>query len=294
MVSKKNTGDILFDSFNTILLLLLVVITLYPFVHIVSASFSDSNLLMAHEGLLLWPKRLNLDAYKMVLFNPNILSGYKVTLFVVIVGTSFNILMTSLGAYVLSRKQFAIKKAMMVMIIITMYFNGGLIPRYLLIYKTLNLGNSLLALILPTAIMSWNLIIMRTNFMAMPAELEESAKIDGANDLTILFRIIMPLAKPIIAVMVLFYGVHHWNAWFDAMIFIRERALYPLQLILREILVSNAMDDMMNDVSSGDQQAIGESIKHATTIIATVPILLVYPFVQKYFVKGMMIGALKG
>lgn len=294
MVKKKSTGEKIFDAFNALLLSALVVITFYPFVYIVSASLSDSNLLMAHEGFLLMPKGFNLEAYKMVLMNPNIISGYKVTMIVVVAGTAFNILMTSLGAYVLSRKQFAIKKAMMMMIVITMYFSGGLIPRYLMIYKTLGLGNNLLALILPTAIMSWNLIIMRTNFMALPDELEESAKIDGANHFTILFRIIMPLSKPIIAVMVLFYGVHHWNAWFDAMIFIRDRALYPLQLILREILISNSMDEMMNEVSSGDQQAIGESIKHATTIIATVPILMVYPFVQKYFVKGMMVGALKG
>lgn len=182
----------------------------------------------------------------------------------------------------------------MLMIIFTMYFQGGLIPRYLLVNNTLHLANNLLALILPGAISAWNLIVMRTNFEGIPDSLEESAKLDGANDFVILFRIILPLSKAVLAVMVLFYGVSHWNAWFDAIIFLRERNLYPLQLILREILISNSTDTMTTSIVGYDQYAIGENIKYATIIVATVPILCIYPFIQKYFVKGVMVGAVKG
>lgn len=294
MVQKQSFSEKIFDGLNYGFLTFMAVITLYPFLYVIFASFSDSKLLMAHRGLLFFPIGLNTEAYKLVFNNPSIASGYAVTLIVLVVGVALNILMTSLGAYVLSRKQFYFKNIMMVMIIFTMYFSGGLIPRYLLLNNTYHLGNSLLALILPTAISTWNLIIMRTNFMAIPDSLEESARLDGANDFIILFRIILPLSKAVIAVMILYYGVSHWNAWFDAMIFLRERHLYPLQLILREILIDNSTGNMMSDISTGDQAAIGESIKYATIIIATGPILLVYPFVQKYFVKGVMIGALKG
>ena len=180
----------------------------------------------------------------------------------------------------------------MIMVMITMYISGGLIPRYLLIYETLGMKNSLWALILPTAVSTWNLLVMRSNFQQIPAGLEEAAKIDGANDLVVLFAVVLPLSKAIIAVMVLFYGVAHWNAWFDAMLFIRDREKFPVQLIMREILISNSTDSMQ---SYGDSyNGVAESIKYATIIITTVPILVVYPFIQKYFVKGVMIGAIKG
>ena len=156
------------------------------------------------------------------------------------------------------------------------------------------MGNSIWALMLPGLISTYNLIIMRTNFQSIPDSLEESTKIDGANDITIFFKIILPLSKAIIAVMVLMYGVGHWNAWFDAMLFIRSRDLYPLQIILREILISNSTDSMIASGAGGDIEAIGESIKYATIVVSTVPILCVYPFVQKYFTKGVMIGAVKG
>lgn len=178
----------------------------------------------------------------------------------------------------------------MAVIIITMYVSGGMIPRYLIIANTLHLKDSLLSLILPGAISTYNLIIMRTNFMQIPQSLEEAARIDGANDISILFKVILPLSVPVLAVMTLFYGVSHWNAWFDAMLFLRERSKYPLQLIMREILISNSA----NAMSDSGAYEIGESIKYATIIFTTVPILLVYPFIQRYFVKGIMIGAIKG
>ena len=294
MVEKKSVGEYLFDAFNYFGLFIILVVTLYPFIHVASASLSETKYLDGYTGILLCPKGFNIDAYRLVLSNPNILTGYTNTLIILVTATVINVLLTSMGAYVLSRKQFAIKKPMMIMILFTMYFSGGMIPRYLLINNTLGLGNNLLALILPGAISAYNLIVMRTNFESIPPSLPESAKIDGANDFTILFRIVMPLSKAIISVVVLFYGVAHWNSWFDAVLFIRDRDLYPLQLIMREILISSNTEAMMSSVSGGDQFAMSENIKYATIIVATLPILCVYPFIQKYFVKGTMIGAVKG
>jgi putative aldouronate transport system permease protein len=177
--------------------------------------------------------------------------------------------------------------------VFTMFFHGGLIPLYLIV-KNVGLINSLWSTIVPFAVSTFNLIIMRTSFSAIPESLEESAKIDGANHLTILFRIILPLSKPVVAVMILYYAVEKWNAWFYASIFLKDRDLFPLQLVLREILIANSTDNMATGASSADQFMIGETIKYATIIVATVPILCVYPFVQKYFEKGVMIGAVKG
>lgn len=294
MVRRETPGEKLFNVINMIFMLFMICITLYPFYYVVMASLSDSSRLMLEDGLLMKPAGFSLLAYKMVFKNPNIMSGYRTTLIVVVAGTFINVLLTSMGAYLLTRKKFAIRNAMAYMMIFTMYFSGGMIPTYLLIYKGLNLGDSLWALILPNAISTYNLLIMRTNFAAIPESIEESAKIDGANDFVILFRIIIPLSLPIIAVMVLFYGVAHWNAWFSAMLYIRTKSKYPLQLILREILLLNSTEGMMEGTIGSDKYSIGESIKYATIVVATLPILCVYPFIQKYFVKGMMIGAVKG
>lgn len=290
---RKRVAGQLFDGANAALLLLLALATLYPLAHVAAASLSDANLLMSHQGPLLLPLGLQWEAYKLVLGNPNLLTGYRNTLVIVVFGTAFNVLMTALGAYVLSRKQVYWNKLLTLLIVFTMFFGGGLIPTYLLVYKTLHLGNSLLALIVPGAISTYNLIVMRTSFKQIPESLEESARIDGANDFGILFRIVLPLSMPIVSVMILFYGVGHWNSWFGAMLYLRERELFPLQLILREILIQNNTDSMLTGVGSSDKQSIGESVKYATIVLATVPILLVYPFLQKYFVKGVMIGALK-
>jgi putative aldouronate transport system permease protein len=272
----------------------MILITLYPFYYVLICSFSDGNYLIQQRGLMFFPVGFNLKAYKLVISNPNIISGYRATLIIVAGGTALNLLMTSFGAYALSRKRFAPRNIIMGFILFTMYFSGGLIPSYLLIYKYLNLGNNLLALILPGAISTWNLIIMRTNFAEIPDSLEEAALIDGANDFSILFKIILPLSKPVIAVMLLFYGVGHWNGWFGAMIYIRDRSLYPLQLILREILLLNSTDRALSGANMTDMLSVSESMKYATIIAATVPVLLAYPFLQKYFVKGLMIGAVKG
>ena len=284
----------MFDAFNIILMIIIMIITVYPFYYVVMCSLSEPSMLIGDKGLMLLPKSFSLKAYQLVLENPNIASGYRTTLFVVVVGTVISVIMTSLGAFVLTRKQFALKKVMNYMILFTMYFSGGMIPMYMLVYKVLHLGNSLWALILPFCVSVYNLIIMRTNFQSLPDSLEEAAKIDGANDFTIFLRIVMPLSKAVIAVMVLFYGVAYWNSWFNAMIYIRDRDKFPLQLILREILLLNSSGDMLGGANDVEKFSLSEGIKYSSIIVATVPILFVYPFVQKYFVSGVMVGAIKG
>ncbi len=290
---KRSFGERLFDNSNVIFLVLLSVFTLYPFLYVLIASLSDPAWLVKARGLIFYPKGLTLEAYKMVFANPSTMLGYMNTLFYVILGTSLNILMTSLGAYALSRQNVMLKNPIMFGIVFTMFFNGGLIPTFLLV-NDLGMLDTRWALIFPTAMSAYNLIIMRTAFMGVPVSLEESARLDGANDFTILFKVIIPLSMPVIAVMILFYGVGHWNSWFNAMIYLRTRDLFPLQLILREILIQNSTDSMMTGVGGGDKMPVGETIKYATIIVATVPILCLYPFLQKYFVKGVMIGAIKG
>ncbi|MDF2670947.1 MAG: sugar transporter permease [Paenibacillus sp.] len=292
-MNHRSWGERLFDITNVVFLTGLSILTIYPFLYVLFASLSDPAWVVQVRGLIWFPKGLNLEAYKLVFQNPSIITGYMNTLIYVIIGTSLNILMTSLGAYALSRQNVMWKNPIMFMIVFTMFFNGGLIPTYLLV-SNLGMLDSRLALIIPTAMSAFNLIIMRTAFQGVPVSLEESAKLDGANDFTVLFRIILPLSMPVVAVMILFYGVGHWNAWFNAMIYLRTRDLYPLQLILREILITNSTDSMMTGVGGGDKMPIGETIKYATIIVATLPILCLYPFLQKYFVKGVMIGAIKG
>ena len=290
---KTPLGERIFDVINVMLMLGLIVVTLYPFIYIVFASLSDSNMMMAHSGLLLKPLGFNLESYKAVFKNDNIITGYSNTLAVLTVGVTVNLFMTFLGAYVLSRKDLVIKKPMMIFIIITMFLSGGMIPNYNLV-TGLGIDNTYWALILPGAISTFNLIIMRTNFEGIPESLCESARINGAGDMTLLFKIILPLSLPIIAVIGLYYAVGIWNAWFNAMLYIRDRDLYPLQLFLREILIENQAGEMANSADTGDAQAVTETIKYAVIMVATLPILVLYPFLQKYFVKGTMAGAVKG
>lgn len=289
---KRNIGRSVFDFFNLLFMLFIITITLYPVIYIVFASFSDAVGFITHKGILFKPVGFSLDAYKMVLKYPMIGRGYLNTLIIVVCGVTVNIAMTSIGAYFLSRKGVLFRNIIMFGIVFTLYFNGGLIPFYFTV-KELGIDNSLLALILPGAISTMNLIIMRTSFMSIPDSMEESAKMDGARHGTILFRIILPLSLPTVAVMILYYGVGHWNSWFNALLFIRDRQLLPLQVILREILIANNTMDISSGIDSADKLMIGEIIKYSAIVISIVPILMLYPFLQKYFVKGVMIGALK-
>ena len=293
MRMKHGAGDTIFAVANTTLMLLLVTVTLYPLLYVAFASFSNPTLLMQHRGILWRPLEFTIRAYEIVLANPMIAIGYRNTLAYVVFGTALNLLMTCLGAYGLSRRGLMLKRPLMLLITFTMFFGGGLIPTSLLVAKTLNMHNSPWALIIPGAINTWNLIIMRTAFESVPVALEEAARIDGANDLVILVKVVLPLSLPVIAVMILFYAVAHWNSWFPAAIYLRTRTLYPLQIILREILIANSIDDMMLSISRTEHERMSEAVKYATTMVATVPILCVYPFLQRYFVKGVMIGAIK-
>lgn len=293
MIIKDSFGQKIFDFFNIILLTLLMLVTLYPLLYVVFASFSLPYELVAHSGPLFHPLGFTVEGYKLVLNNPNVISGFRNTLVYMVVGTSINLIFTSVAAYVLSRRHFTFNKFLMKMVIFTMFFSGGLIPSYLVV-SGLGMRNTLWALTVPVAIKTWNLVIMRTSFMSIPDSFEESAKIDGASEITILFKIILPLSKAILAVMTLFYGVAHWNSWFSAAIYLSNRAKYPLQLFLREILIINNTQEMTSGVGSADKAGIDMIIQYATIMIATVPILMLYPFLQKYFTKGVMIGGLKG
>jgi len=292
--NKRSLGELIFDYSNILFMIALIAATLYPLLYVLFASFSNPTLLAQHRGLLAAPLGFSTEAYARVFENPNILTGYRNTIFYVVSGTFINILLTTLGAYVLSRHNVLWKEPIMFLIVFTMFFSGGLIPTFLLVGRSLGWINSPLALIVPGAIQTYNLIIMRTAFQEVPYELNEAARMDGANDFQILWRIYLPLVKPVLAVMVLFYSVSHWNSFFPALIYIRDRELYPLQLILREILIQNSTQSMTTSAASGDMEMISETIKYATIVVATVPILLIYPFLQRYFVKGVLIGSIKG
>ncbi|MBW7457653.1 carbohydrate ABC transporter permease, partial [Paenibacillus sepulcri] len=242
---KREIGlfERLFDAGIYAVLIFLVVVTLYPLLYVLFASFSEAGQLIIHKGILWKPLGFSFEAYKSVMNNPGILIGYRNTLFIVFAGLAVNLVMTALGAYVLSRKNVLWNNSFMVFIVFTMFFHGGLIPLYLVV-KGVGLLDSLWSTILPFAVGTFNLIIMRTAFMGIPDSLEESAKIDGANHFTILFRIIIPLSMPVIAVMILYYAVDKWNGWFYASVFIKSRELFPLQLVLREILIANSTDSM--------------------------------------------------
>ena len=290
---KRTRGEKIFTVFNVAFLLGISFITLYPMLYVVFASVSDPVRLIQARGILWYPLGFTGKAYQMVLQNRAMLTGYSNTLFLVTVGTFLNVFITALAAYVLSREGYFLKRFLNFFVVVTMLFSGGLIPFYLTVQR-LNLLDTLWALIFPTMLSTYNLMIMRTSFAAVPVSLEESAKLDGASDITVLFRIILPLSKAVIAVMVLFYGVAHWNSWFNAAIFLNDRSKYPLQLVLREILISNDTSAMGNDLGANDQEMIAENIKYATIVVATFPIMCVYPFVQKYFVTGVMVGSVKG
>lgn len=292
----SSRGEKIFQVFNNILMLFIALITLYPVLYVLFASFSNPSELIRHSGPLLGPLGFEMSAYKIVLKNPNIGTGYLNTILYMGCGTLISMFLTILGAYAFSRTRAMFTKYLMFFAVFTMWFKPSMIPFFLTVGTEMHMKNTFWAMVLPRAISTYNLIVLRTGFSQVPDSLEESARIDGAKDFTILFRIFVPLCKANIAVVTLFYMVSKWNSWFDAMLFLNKRNMFPLQLLLREILILNNTDSMLaaSAVSQGDQIAVGETVKYATIVIATVPILCVYPFIQRYFVKGVMIGAIKG
>ncbi len=285
---KPSNGDRLFSVITYVLILLSTLITLYPLFYVVMASFSDSDLLRAHSGLIWRPLGGTLEAYRAIIEYPKLWMGFKNTVFVVGCGLCVSLFLTTLGAYVMSRKNYWFAKVFTFLVLFTMYFGGGMIPTYLNI-KSLGLYDSLWSVVLIGGFSAYNTIIMRTNFQGIPDSLEESAYLDGANDLTILWKIILPLSSNVIAVMVLYYGVTYWNSWFYPAIFLQDATKVPLQLVLRDLLIQNQTNAMMDD-----REQIDITIKYSTIVAATLPLLCVYPFLQKYFVKGVMIGSVKG
>ncbi|SMF64571.1 carbohydrate ABC transporter membrane protein 2, CUT1 family [Paenibacillus uliginis N3/975] len=289
--------DKIFNWINISVIGIITLIILYPLLFVVFASLSDPRQIF-DNALLLWPRGFTLEGYKRVFDNPDIWMGFKNAVIYTGLGTAVNVMMTTLAAYPLSRRDFRGRNFITILFTFTMFFSGGLIPTYL-VNQQLGIINTMWVMILPGAVSVYNMIIMRTYFQQnIPVELEESAFIDGATDMQLLIKVVLPLSTPIIAVMMMFYGVGRWNGYFDAMIYLSDRDLFPLQLILREILVQNQMGDVANQAIMTSNQSevnmIKQSIKYAVVIVSSIPVLLFYPVVSKYFEKGIMIGAIKG
>ncbi|WP_280521205.1 carbohydrate ABC transporter permease [Paenibacillus mangrovi] len=293
-ISQQTRGDRAFDWINYALLAIVLLIVLYPLVFVLSASISNPQAVNSGQMWLL-PKDITFLGYEKVFQNNEILTGYLNTIMYTILGTSINLVMTILAAYPLSRRDLVGRNVVMALFVVTMFFSGGLIPSYLLV-KNLGMLNTVWALIIPGAVSFWNIIIMRTFFQqSIPNEIQEAAAIDGTTDFQLLLKIILPLSMPILAVMTLFYSVGHWNSYFNALIYLTDQNKFPLQLVLRSILVQNTMSEMAgSSTSMTDQVLLTQTIKYSVIVVANLPVLMLYPFLQKYFTKGVMIGAIKG
>lgn len=292
---NSSTGDKVFIILVYVLLSAVMLIVLYPLIYIVSASFSDPQAVVSGK-VVLWPVDVTLRGYKAVFKNPKILTGFMNSFIYMGVGTVVNLVMTMLCAYPLSRKEFTARNKIAALFVFTMYFSGGLMPTYMVVNK-LGLINTRWAMIIPSAMSTYNMIIARTYMVnSIPDELYEAAQIDGCSPFKYLLKVIVPLSKPILAVLALYYGIAKWNNYFDAMLYINDASLQPLTIVLREILIQNQIDPtMLTDASALSKlQGMTELLKYAVIVVASVPVLAIYPFVQKYFVKGVAIGAVKG
>jgi putative aldouronate transport system permease protein len=285
---KQSKASKTFDFFNLFLLSIISLITLYPFWDVIVSSVISLEEYVT-TNFHLWPRKLNLDSYKFIFGMDELWNSYGVTLFITIVGTIINMVLTTLTAYVLS-KNLKGSRVIMFLIVFTMLFSGGMIPLYIVVRKV-GIMNTPWALIFPTAIQTWNLILMKNFFYTIPESLEESAKLDGANDMTILMHIVLPLSLPVLATISLFYAVYHWNEYFHAVMFITTKKNWPLQLFLRAMLFEN---EASTQSGGDDPSLLGMPIKMAAIAVAVIPIMAAYPFFQKYFVKGVLIGAVKG
>lgn len=283
-------GNKIFDAVNYLILAVVGFIMLYPMWYVLVVSVSSAKFISLGEVTFV-PKGITFEAYERVFGSKNIWIGYKNTILYTLVGTGINLALTAMCAYPLSRKEFYGRKTLTILITVTMFVSGGLIPLYLVI-NNIHLMNTMWAVILPSAISTYNMIIMRTSFEAIPDALVESAYLDGANDIVILWYVILPLSKAIMATMVLFYSVSHWNSYFPAMLYLNSKAKYPVQVIMRDIIIGSDMSE------AGDTSALSmvssTNYRYAVIIISLIPILMVYPFIQKYFTKGVMVGAVKG
>lgn len=296
MIKNKSIGYKIFQVFLYILMTLMSLACILPVLHVAFASVSDPAWVMNQSGIILWPHGLNVEGYKMVFNTRSLMNSYGNTLFYVFTATALGLLITAMGAYPLSRKNVLFANPIMLIISFTMLFNGGIIPFYMVV-KGLGMYNTRAALIIPVCVSAFNLILVRTAMQGVPVSLEESAKLDGATPMQILFQIILPLIKPTLATVLMYYAIGHWNSWFQASIFLTDRAKFPLQLILREVLITN---DTSSATTSSSAEMAGmadlykQLIKYCTIMVSTVPVLCFYPFIMKYFKSGVMIGAIKG
>lgn len=291
---NESKGDKIFTIFNYCFLTLMFLVTLYPIIFVVSASFSDPKALMAGR-VWLFPVDFSLEGYRVVMNYKRVWTGFGNSLYYAVVGTMINVAITIMAAYPLSRKDFFARNKISFIFAFTMWFSGGMIPSFLLI-KNLHLYDTRWALIIPGAISVYNTFITRTYFQTnIPDELLESAKLDGCDDFGFLFRVVLPLSGPILAVISLFYAVGHWNSYFGALIYLNKQELFPLQIVLREVLILNTAQDMVGNLDlQSERELMSEVLKNSLIVIASLPVIAIYPFVQKFFVKGMMIGAIKG
>lgn len=288
---RESKGRITFQILNYAMLTVIMIITIYPVLYVLAASFS-SHTFLEQGRVTVIPLGFNTEAYKRVFNYPMIGRSYINTIFYTVFGTFLSLLLTVFGAYPLSRKRLLGRGIMTKVVVVALLFNGGMIPSFLVV-RGMGMYNTVWAILIPTVITSFNMIVLKTFFEQIPDELEESASLDGCNHLQTLFIIILPLAVPGMVTVGLFYAVSQWNSFFPAMLYLRDRQLVPIQIVLRDIVIQNQTDDMVSDLMNGKDEA-SESIKYATIMVATLPIMMVYPFVQKYFIKGVMIGSVKG
>ncbi len=283
----KRIGTLDWVLFGVLLLYALVV--LYPFYNAFIISVSSNQAYLNSDGLMLWPKEFTLEAYQRVFSDSSLWGGLKITLVLLIVGTAYQLFFTVITGYALSREDWLGKNFVMNMIIVTMFFGGGLIPYFILITNYLQLDNNILVMIIPGAIDTYNMLLMRNYFKSLPADMEESAKIDGANDIEIFFKIYLPLSLPMLATIGLFFAVGNWNSWYNSVLFIEKQELKPLQHVLRELIVTNS-----SSIPGMESQVVAENLKMSAIFFTIVPMMCFYPFLQRFFVKGIVVGAIKG
>lgn len=286
MIIKESFGSKLFDVINIILMIVLIIVMVYPLVYVFSASISDNAMVVSGQ-VVLWPKAVTLEAYRRLVGNPDIWISYWNTIRYTAVQTVLSLMVTSAMAYPLAKKWLPGRRVILLMAAFTLLFSGGMIPTFLVV-QNLGLLNTIWAIVLPSLVSTWYMFIMRTFFEALPEELEDAATIDGCGSFQVLVRIVLPLSLPVLVSIGLFTVVNQWNSFFDALIYLNDRSMYPLQIVLRNIIIASS------NVQGEGNTAYIETLKYAMITIATVPILCVYPFVQKYFVQGAMIGGVKG
>jgi len=289
---KQSKQYKVFRVFNVIILLLIVAVTLYPFIYVVAQSFSAEKYIVAGQ-VNLFPKGFNINTYKVVMGEKYFWIGYKNTIIYTVFGTIISLIMSTMLAYPLSKKRLIGRKPLLIFAVFTMFFNGGLIPNYLLI-RNLGMRNTIWSIIIPGAISTYNMIIMRSFFEGIPSELEEAASVDGASTYRTLLTIILPLSMPIIATMGLFYAVGNWNNWFGPFLYFDSKDQFPVTLYLRNIIAGAQQTSVSSGTDTDAMAQIGATVKSATIVLTVLPILCVYPFIQKYFVTGVMIGSVKG